>query len=477
MGLIRILKNRHQVLGLNARYLEYIRPNNLQEAFEIADDKVLTKKILNSADVPTPELIAVIGNFRELRKFDLDSLPDSFVIKPVHGIEGGGIEIFYNRKNGYWIKADKTKVSKDELRDHMREIINGQYSLYNQPDKVLIETRVKPHKDFRYYTYEGTPDVRVIVYNNIPVMSYVRLPTKKSQGRANLALGAIGAAIDIAEGKVTSAIIGKKGGIEHVPHTKIRLSGLQIPDWNKLLEYSVKAQKATKLGFAAVDFLIDRELGPLVVELNARPGLSIQLANEDGLRSRLERAKGIKVSSIQQGIRLGKDMFGGEIEETIENVSGKQLIGVIENVTIFGVNDEKITIKGKIDTGADSTSIDTETLRKLGYGELLDKYANFVDENMLGLDIVAMSREEASATADRLTELVKEQIPEIEKIVSVQSSHGASFRPYFKVKLQMQGVKFPALCSAYDRTNLKYAVIVGRKSLAKFLVDVLRTNY
>ena len=34
--------------------------------------------------------------------------------------------------------------------------------------------------------------------------------------------------------------------------------------------------------------MLDRELGPLILELNARPGLNIQIANREGLASRLE---------------------------------------------------------------------------------------------------------------------------------------------------------------------------------------------
>ena len=33
--------------------------------------------------------------------------------------------------------------------------------------------------------------------------------------------------------------------------------------------------------------VLDRELGPLILALNARPGLSIQLANREGLLHRL----------------------------------------------------------------------------------------------------------------------------------------------------------------------------------------------
>jgi len=42
------------------------------------------------------------------------------------------------------------------------------------------------------------------------------------------------------------------------------------------------------LGYLGVDVAIDETAGPLVLELNARPGLSIQNANRCGLKSRLK---------------------------------------------------------------------------------------------------------------------------------------------------------------------------------------------
>ena len=42
-----------------------------------------------------------------------------------------------------------------------------------------------------------------------------------------------------------------------------------------------------KLGYIGVDFVVDPILGPLILELNARPGLNIQLANREGLLPRL----------------------------------------------------------------------------------------------------------------------------------------------------------------------------------------------
>ena len=290
MSYLDYWKNRKQILGINERNLSYISQFNSTKAKKIADDKVLTKNVLNKAEIPTPKLITIIHDVNELRKLDFNTLPNSFVLKPVTGLEGGGIEIFYNRdKQNNWIRGDKSKVSPDEFYHHCIDILNGRFSIHQDPDRILIEERVKIHHEFKYYSYKGTPDIRVIVFNNIPIMSYIRLATKESAGKANLAMGAIGVGIDLAKGRTTSAIHGKSGYIEYVPGTKLRLSGLRIPYWSKMLQYAVEAQKATNLKFAAVDFLLDRDLGPLIVELNARPGLSIQLANDDGLRWRLKK--------------------------------------------------------------------------------------------------------------------------------------------------------------------------------------------
>jgi len=42
------------------------------------------------------------------------------------------------------------------------------------------------------------------------------------------------------------------------------------------------------LGYLGVDLVINKNDGPLLLELNARPGLQIQIANRKGLLERLE---------------------------------------------------------------------------------------------------------------------------------------------------------------------------------------------
>ncbi|MEO6729180.1 MAG: sugar-transfer associated ATP-grasp domain-containing protein [Candidatus Dojkabacteria bacterium] len=466
INLSLLFKNRKQVLGRNERQLVYIRQNNKRRSVKIADDKTLAKKILQQNNIPVPEKIAVIKSKEALEHFDFNNLPLSFVIKPVKGVRGSGVDIFYNRdKEGKWIRADKSKASLEDIKALCIDIIDGKYSLFNQPDVVLIEERVKAHKDFKYYTYKGTPDVRVIVFNKIPIMSYIRLPTKESNGKANLDQGAIAAGIDMAVGKTTNSIIGKGTPIEYMPDTKLRLSGVKIPYWDLILKYAVEASMATGLGFGAIDFLIDRDKGPLIVELNARPGLSIQLANDDGIRWRLRKARGIKVKSVEQGVRLGKDLFGGEIEEEIETISGKRMIGITENVLLYSIDGKySEEVKAKIDTGADSTSIDTELARRLGYADVIDE--------MMKKEIPTdLERDAGIELMHKLAEELKPKYPSLVDIDFVKSSHGSSIRPKIKVKIAIDTLEYETNANIFDRTNLENKVIIGRKSLGKFLID------
>jgi glutathione synthase/RimK-type ligase-like ATP-grasp enzyme len=43
----------------------------------------------------------------------------------------------------------------------------------------------------------------------------------------------------------------------------------------------------TGLGYQGVDIVLDKDKGPMILELNARPGLNIQMANRSRLLPRL----------------------------------------------------------------------------------------------------------------------------------------------------------------------------------------------
>ena len=210
--MFELIRKSAGILGMNARNLEYVRPRNRRRSREIADNKLLSKRLLRKNDLPVPGLIAKIRTEDELDRFDWSSLPGSFALKPNRGFGGEGIVVVYGRKkNGgdAWVKANGSVITADDLKTHIRNILDGSFSLTNTPDIAFFEERLKLLKLFKPYAYKGIPDIRVIVFNKVPVMAMLRLPTRASDGKANLQQGAIGVGIDMATGTTTTAVLGK----------------------------------------------------------------------------------------------------------------------------------------------------------------------------------------------------------------------------------------------------------------------------
>jgi len=466
--MFEFFKNSQKLLGMNSRNLEFIRPFNLLKAKRLADDKLFSKKILLKNNVAVPKLIAKIRTVEELENFDWQSLPTSFALKPNRGFGGEGIVVVYGTKKGRndaWIKADRSLITIDDLRSHVRNILDGSFSLSNTPDVAFFEERLQLLKLFKPYAYKGIPDIRVIVFNKVPVMAMLRLPTKESGGKANLQQGAIGVGIDMATGTTTSAIQGKNRFVEKIPGTRLAISGIKIPYWKTILSLAVKTQEISKLGFLGVDVAIDSENGPVILELNARPGLSIQIANMAGLKERLLRVKGIKVQTSEKGVRMGMDLFGGEVEEEVEEISGKKIIGTVEKVKFIGKDGKDAEVEAKIDTGALSTSIDSDLARRLGFDEALD----FFESLDLPKDF---SRNEAKEIENDLRKKYLGKHPDLADIVVVYSSSGVTIRPKVQISFFMDGVVIAAKVNIAKRSELKYDAIIGKLNLGRFLIDV-----
>lgn len=455
-------------MGMNSRNLEYIRPLNLKRAKRLADNKLLSKKILKKSGIPVPDLIAEITSRKELENFDWSSLPSGFALKPNRGLGGEGILVVYGKKkhrDDAWIKADGSIVTVDDLKNHIGNILDGHYSLATIPDVALFEERLQLLKLFKPYAYKGIPDIRVIVCNKVPVMAMLRIPTRHSDGKANLQQGAIGVGIDLASGVTTTAVLGKSKIIEYVPDTRLLLSGIKIPQWKEILKLAVHAQEVTNLGFLGADVAIDREKGPVFLELNARPGLSIQIANLAGLKRRLSRVADLKIKSIERGVRVGMDLFGGEVEEGLEDISGKKVIGTVEKVKLIGKEGKEVEVEAKIDTGAYSSSIDTELAKKLGFESLLE-YFN-------GLDLPSgFSREEAKNMEEEFRKKYLEKHEDLADIIAVYSSHGMTIRPKINICFILDDVSIETQVSVVDRAELKKGMIIGRKNLNKFIIDI-----
>lgn len=363
------------LLGINARNLLYIRPYNPKKAIKLADDKVLTKQYLSARGIPVPKMYGIIKDFKELEKFDFNTLPNNFVIKPDHGFGGEGIIPIVNKRDNFWITVDGKKLTLNEIKDHVRDILDGRFSIANIGDSAFFEQYVTSDERVGKYSYEGLPDIRVVVHNLIPVMAMLRLPTKESRGRANLHQGAVAVGIDIGRGETTH-ICYKNKIIEELPNGLGKIRGIKIPFWDDILLIASKTQLLTNLGYLAVDLCIDKHIGPVLLEINARAGLSVQVANLSPLRKRLERIEGIKVSSPVKGVRIAKDMFGNTVEKEIEHISGKQIIGTEEEVEII-LKNSTVRVLAKIDTGLNRSVLDEELAAKMG---LLENQLDYNDE-------------------------------------------------------------------------------------------------
>ena len=288
------------VLGLNERNSDFIMRLNPRRLYPRVDDKALTKELAVAAGMAVPDLYGIISNQGEVRRFPkIVAERNSFVIKPAQGSGGNGILVVTGRserKRDAFRLASGVIITKDEILYHLSNIVGGQYSLSGNPDKALVEYCVKFDPVFAAVSYQGVPDIRVIVYRGYPTMAMVRLPTRASDGKANLHQGAVGAGIDMSTGITMNGVLNDEVVDEH-PDTGALIAGLEIPHWDFILESSAKAYEVTGLGYLGVDMVIDADRGPLILEMNARPGLNIQIANGAGLRGRISRIEAIHDST------------------------------------------------------------------------------------------------------------------------------------------------------------------------------------
>jgi len=276
------------VLGMNRRNAEYIMRQNPRTAYPLVDDKLLTKRLAVEHGLPTPALLHVIQYHGDMATLD-EALKGSseFAVKPARGAGGSGIILIAGRNEQGFVKQSNEVVSFEELHYAISDILSGVYSLEGREDRVLIEALVHPDPVFASVTFRGVPDIRIVVYKGVPAMAMTRLPTQKSDGKANLHRGAIGVGIDMGSGTTTSGVNGTSL-IDRHPDTGGKVSGISVPYWEEMLLIAAKAVDMTSLGYLGVDLIIDREKGPLLLELNARPGLQIQVANQSGLKKRLD---------------------------------------------------------------------------------------------------------------------------------------------------------------------------------------------
>lgn len=415
--------SRHGILGINARNLLYVRPFNPKKAVALADDKVRTKAFLTARGIPAAKMYARIETRSQLRSFDFTQLPDACVLKPNFGFGGEGIIVLHGRdKRGNFLRGkEDIVVTSRELAEHIEDILDGKFSLGGRRDMAFFEQILVAHECFAPFRPVGLPDIRVIVFNLVPIMAMLRIPTAQSDGKANLHLGGIGIGIDIAKGTTTHAAQ-YHHMIDTLPYGGTP-SGHVLPHWDDILLICSRIQQITNIGYLAVDITIDQQLGPAVLEVNARAGLNVQVANLAPLRKRLERIEGLSVTSPEKGVRMGQDLFGENVrhaQRPRKDTVGKPVLGLRETVTF---------------TGAGTT----------------------LEEPC----IIAPDAEHTCIAPDLLQALQE---------VDAAEATGNGSNTY-RVKMTLVGRKMHTIVSIRDQWEGAERVIIGRRDLQDFLID------
>jgi alpha-L-glutamate ligase-like protein len=284
------------ILGMNQRNTECILDLNPRSSFPMVDSKRKMRDLCVRIGVPTPALHSVVSSHSSLRHLPgvLEGQTD-FVIKPDRGSGGRGILVITGREGDRFIRHNGERIDFSEVRQQVSSVISGLFSLGERADEALIQQRVLLHPAFERISYQGIGDIRVILYRKEPVMAMLRLPTRKSGGRANLHQGGIGAGVDLETGRTSQAVIHDRLTDRH-PDTGESLVGFQVPCWRQVLDMACRVAGVVGLGYLGVDIVLDQNLGPLLLEANARPGLAIQIANGQGLLPRIQAIE--KQSSV-----------------------------------------------------------------------------------------------------------------------------------------------------------------------------------
>jgi alpha-L-glutamate ligase-like protein len=301
----RLRRVRREALGLNRRNQDFVLRVNPPPLMALVDHKVQTKEMLLRHGLPVPETFGRYDRQRELAVLARDTgRRDEFVLKPARGAGGSGVVVVAGRRGDRLLTAGGTTLSFPDLLAHAADIIAGAYSLSQLRDEALLEYRLTAEALLGAYSPGGIPDVRVVLFRGVPVMAMLRLPTRASDGRANLHVGGVGVGLDLATGNAVHAIWRDRAIAVH-PDTHQPLAAIRVPFWTDILRIATRSYDAIPLGYCGVDIVIDVRFGPMILEMNARPGLSIQLAVNRGLRAILDALQSRPAENLPAEARIG----------------------------------------------------------------------------------------------------------------------------------------------------------------------------
>lgn len=278
---------QNSVIGLNRRNSDLVYKYNDRKHYPLADNKALCKEVLHENGIPTPETYGIIDGLREVESFwSMVKEKNQVVIKPAKGSGGGGILVMNRTSEFSFETPGGTQLDRDTIEMHIANIIFGVYS-FGSSDVALVEKQLIPHEFFSNIYERGIPDFRIIMFKEQPILAMLRMPTDQSDGKGNLHAGALGIGIDLTKGVLTKGFTGESY-VDYHPDSNVKFEGLNLPEWEATMEIAYKTAACFPLKYLGIDIVYDEHLGPMVMEINVRPGLEIQNVNQTGILDRIK---------------------------------------------------------------------------------------------------------------------------------------------------------------------------------------------
>ncbi len=366
------------ILSMNDRNLNYIKKLNPKSSINLADNKVETKLFLQERWIWVARTIAIISSKKDLSKFDFSSIKEKhFVIKPVSWSKWNGILIIENLGNLKYKIWEKI-YDENYLTLHMYDILNWDFSLNYWYDKVLIEEKMIPWNWFERFCDFWLADIRVIVYNMVPVAAMVRMPTELSEWKANLAQGWIWLWIEVWTWKIYTFYQKWKTYKKEFPAKYLDLKDFYLPFWDDILEASSKTQFFVNLWFLALDWVVT-DSWPKILEINARAWIEIQNVSLLPLKKRLEKLKDLKIQEPEKWVELAKSLFSENVSTWINSWK----VIYLEQYSDLIINWEKEEIIVKVDL-KNNKNIASNDIRQLVKSKdfILEIWENLSFENL-----------------------------------------------------------------------------------------------
>jgi hypothetical protein len=258
----------------------------------ISDDKELTYRIFESANIPQPITLIQfknqlfynskkdIINDPEVNEIISRSSSKSLFFKPTLGLGGRGIWVF-NKENEIFKDKEGHALNADLIRQKL-----------SKDDNYILQEGIIQHKELNKIYPKAVNTFRIMTKTEKGKVKIMFAMLRMGQGGNqldNASLSGLVCKINIKTGEFDElGITGLQKTLTEHPDSKFKFKGYVFPYWDEIVSFiTIAAQKIDDLGYIGWD-LAYSESGPLIIEVNAGAGLEYLQDAHGGVREAYE---------------------------------------------------------------------------------------------------------------------------------------------------------------------------------------------